>query len=477
VLANKNLKFMKKLSVILIATSLVAFSTMFISCKKKEGCTDKTALNYDPDAKKDDGSCKYAEDTATIILQGSITNDMTLKSNRKYLLKGFVYVENGATLTIEPGTVIKGDKDTKGSLIIKRGGKIMAVGTPQKPIVFTSNKPAGQRDYGDWGGIIICGKAPVNLPGGEGLIEGGPDALYGGNDPNDNSGKLKYVRIEFAGIAFQPNQEINGLTLGGVGAGTEIAYVQVSYNGDDAFEFFGGTVNVKYLVSFRTWDDDFDTDNGWSGKAQFCFALRDPNIADQSGSNGFESDNDAQGTQAQPYTSGVFSNVTILGPITPTNTQFNQQYKRAAHLRRNTKLKIFNSVFCGYPVGLLIDGSAAEANAQNGDLMFKNNFIAGCTNPLAVASGSSFDIQTWFNAQGQNNQITNINDLQLNSNAWNLTNPNFIPQSGSPLLSGASFSYAPLQNSFFEQVNFIGAFGNTNWAAGWTNFDPQNTTY
>lgn len=468
---------MKKLTFVLILAGLVVLGGVFTSCKKKEGCTDKTALNYDPDAKKDDGSCKYAQDTATIILQGSITTNTTLKGDRKYLLKGFVYVESGATLTIEPGCIIKGDKDTKGSLIIKRGGKIMAVGTVQKPIVFTSNKPAGQRDYGDWGGIIICGKAPVNLPGGEGLIEGGPDAYYGGNDPNDNSGKMKYVRIEFAGIAFQPNQEINGLTLAGVGNATEIDFVQVSYNGDDAFEFFGGTVNVKHLVSLRNWDDDFDTDNGWSGKAQFCFALRDPNIADQSGSNGFESDNDAQGTQAQPYTQGVFSNVTVLGPITPTNTQFNSQFKRAAHLRRNTKLKVFNSVFVGYPVGLLVDGSAAETNAQNGDLVFKNNIIAGCTTPLAVASGSTFDIQTWFNAQGQNNQISNINDLQLNANAWNLTNPSLLPQSGSPLLSGASFTDQLLQNAFFDVVSFKGAFGTTNWASGWTNFDPQNTQY
>ncbi len=468
---------MKKLTFILILVGLVILSGVFTSCKKKEGCTDKTATNYDPDAQKDDGSCKYAQDTATIILQGSITTNTTLKGDRKYLLKGFVYVESGATLTIEPGCIIKGDKDTKGSLIIKRGGKIMAVGTAQKPIVFTSNKPAGQRDYGDWGGLIICGKAPVNLPGGEGLIEGGPDAYFGGNDPNDNSGKLKYVRIEFAGIAFQPNQEINGLTLAGVGSATEIDYIQVSYNGDDAFEFFGGTVNAKHLVSFRNWDDDFDTDNGWSGKVQFCFALRDPNIADQSGSNGFESDNDGQGTQAQPYTQGIFSNVTILGPITPTNTQYNSQYKRAAHLRRNTKLKIFNSVLVGYPVGILIDGTAAETNAQNGELLFKNNIIAGCTTPLAVASGSSFDIQTWFNAQGQNNQIVNINDLQLNANAWNLTNPSVLPQSSSPLLSGASFTHQLLQDPFFENVSFKGAFGTTNWASGWTNFDPQNTPY
>ncbi|MGQ9847684.1 MAG: hypothetical protein ACUVQP_09330 [Bacteroidales bacterium] len=472
---------MKKVSLFLILASMVLLSGTFTSCKKKEGCTDKTALNYDPDAEKDDGSCQYSCtdcDTSTIKLQGTISTNQTLKANHKYILSGFVYVESGVTLTIEPGTIIKGDKDTKGTLIIKRGGKINAVGTPTKPIVFTSNKPAGQRDYGDWGGIIICGKAPVNLPGGEGLVEGGPDAYFGGTDPHDNSGKLKYVRIEFAGIAFQPNQEINGLTLAGVGDQTEIDYVQVSYCGDDSYEWFGGTVNAKHLIAFRGWDDDFDTDNGWSGRAQFCFALRDPNIADQSGSNGFESDNDAQGTTAEPFTSGTFSNVTILGPMNPNNnTNFNQLYKRGAHLRRNTHLKIFNSVISGYPVGLLIDGTLAETNAQNGDLMFKDNYLVGCTSNLDVASGSSFDIQTWFNTQGFNNQITSFDNILLNSNAWNLTNPSVLPQSNSPLLNGANFNHAALQNPFFEVVNFKGAFGNVDWTAGWANFNPKNTNY
>ncbi|MCX7696941.1 MAG: hypothetical protein N2Z72_04510 [Bacteroidales bacterium] len=467
----------RKLFLSLSTLSMVLFLFFSISCSKKEGCTDPTALNYDAEAEKDDGSCQYPQPASVVTLQGSITSDMQLTADKKYLLKGFVYVEAGATLTIEPGTIIMGEKESKGSLIIKRGGKIIAEGTPQKPIVFTSNQPAGQRDYGDWGGIIICGKAPVNLPGGEGLVEGGPDAYYGGNDPEDNSGKLKYVRIEFAGIAYQPNQEINGLTLAGVGNKTEIDYVQVSYCGDDAFEFFGGTVNVKHLVSFRTWDDDFDTDNGWSGMAQFCVALRDPNIADQSGSNGFESDNDAQGTNATPYTSGIFSNVTILGPINPNNTNYNAQFKRAAHLRRNTQLKIFNSVLAGFPVGLYIDGTLTEQNAQNGDLIFKDNIIAGCSTNLTVASGSTFDIQTWYNAQGQNNQILSFNDLKLNANTWNLSAPNFLPDATSPLLSGANFNHPFLQNTFFTVVNYKGAFGTTDWTATWTNFDPKNTNY
>ena len=173
-----------------------------------------------------------------ITVSGDISANTTWTSNNIYLLSGFVYVTNNAELTIEPGTVIKGDKATKGSLIITRGSKIWADGTSSAPIVFTSNEPVGTRTYGDWGGLIVLGKASINDPAGEKVIEGGVDpvkGLYGGTDDADNSGTLRYVRIEFPGIAFQPNNEINGLTLGGVGNGTTIDYVMVSFSGDDAF--------------------------------------------------------------------------------------------------------------------------------------------------------------------------------------------------------------------------------------------------
>ncbi|MBK8499803.1 MAG: hypothetical protein IPL52_13545 [Flavobacteriales bacterium] len=217
---------------------LVSVAVALPACKKKEGCTDPTATNYDADADKD-CCCEYASTPSNVIeVQGNITANTTWSNSNKYLLKGFVYVEDGATLTVQPGTIIKGDKPTKGSLIIKRGGKIMADGTASQPIVFTSNQAAGSRDRGDWGGIIICGRAPHNQPS-DPTVEGGPDAFYGGTDAADNSGVLRYVRIEFAGIAFQPNQEINGLTLGAVGSGTTIEHVQVSYSGDDSYEWFG----------------------------------------------------------------------------------------------------------------------------------------------------------------------------------------------------------------------------------------------
>ena len=217
-----------------------------------------------------------------VVLEGEITEDMTLKATDNVLLRGYVYVTDGVTLTIEPGTVIKGEKATKGSLIIERGGKIMAEGTADSPIVFTSDQPVGARTYGDWGGLVLCGKSTVNNTAGEAQIEGGPRSYYGGSDPADNSGVVKYVRIEFAGYPLEPDKEINGLTFGGVGSGTTIEYVQVSFCGDDSFEWFGGTVNAKHLIAYKGWDDEFDTDYGFQGKLQFLLGVRDPEHADTS---------------------------------------------------------------------------------------------------------------------------------------------------------------------------------------------------
>ena len=209
-----------------------------------------------------------------------ITENTTLTYPNTYTLKGFVYVPDGVTLTIEPGVVIKGDKATQGTLIVERGGKIMAQGTADRPIVFTSSQAPGQRKPGDWGGIILLGKAPNNL--GEQTIEGGVRSKHGGNDPADNSGVLSYVRVEYPGIEYSTDNEINGVTFGSVGSGTKVDHVQVVYSGDDSFEWFGGTMNADHLVAYGTWDDDFDTDNGFSGRIQFAVAIRDAQYGDKS---------------------------------------------------------------------------------------------------------------------------------------------------------------------------------------------------
>jgi hypothetical protein len=456
----------------------------------------------------------------TVTVEGVITTNTTWSAANKYLLKGYVFVRNGATLTIEPGTIIKGDKDTKGSLIIEPGSKIEAKGTVDKPIVFTSNQPKNARNYGDWGGVIIAGNAPVN-PLVRPIVEGGIGTPYGGNNPTDNSGTLQYVRIEFSGIAFLPNSEINGLTLAGVGSGTTIDHIQVSYNGDDSFEWFGGTVNAKYLVSHRAFDDDFDTDFGYSGKVQFGVSLRDPLQADQSGSKAFESDNDGGPSNNLPRTAPVFSNMTAIGPlVNPSpNANISNQYTAGAHLRRNTATSILNSVIVGYPTGVLIDGGGTAPLIASNELVFKNNIVAGSlTNSNSVrgqrdiiyigpangtsnltpnsvmssdsaAWGSAVGPLTWLKAGG-NRRYATADNVQL-LNPFNLTTPGLTPRSASPIVivspatapvAPANFTDAKVADAFFTKVNYIGAFSGSgtsadNWMAGWTNFDPQNTDY
>jgi len=423
--------------------------------------------------KNDDETPKGTKKTVS----GEISQNTLWEAKDTIILDGFVYVKSGATLTIEPGTLIKGLSDSKACLIVERGAKIIANGTAQKPIVFTSDKPAGERKPGDWAGIIICGKAPINQVGGEAELEGGTGAVYGGTDPNDNSGVLRYVRIEFAGYEVSNGNEINGLTMGGVGSGTTIEYVQVSFGRDDSFEWFGGSVNAKYLVSYRGGDDDFDTDNGFSGKIQFGFILRGPEEADKSdASNGFESDNDASGSSNSPLTSAKFSNITILGPYaTKTQANVNPNHKYGLRLRRNTRLSLYNSIIAGFNTGIFLEGPSMNLyNAANGPEI-KNCLMAGMIkNYNAKTDGTSLtqeQYETMF-AAGNNTLYTENADLKL-TNAWNWGNVNPMPQAGSPALSGASFTGL----TGFETVTFRGGFGTQNWTEGWCNWDPQNTNY
>lgn len=419
-----------------------------------------------------------------VNVSGEITSNTTWTKNNIYLLNGFVYVEDGATLTIEAGTIIKGDKVSKGTLIVTKTGTINAIGTECEPIVFTSNEPAGSRNYGDWGGIIILGEAPINVAGGSSVIEGGVDTpegdgSYGGANPADNSGTLQYVRIEFPGIPFLPGNEINGLTLGGVGSGTTIDHIQVSYSGDDSFEWFGGRVNAKYLIAYRGWDDDFDTDFGYRGKVQFGYVLRDPNIADVSGSNGFEQDNDATGSTNSPFSKALFSNVTIAGPKVNTGDVVNVNYKRGAHNRRNTQASIYNSIIMGYSeVGVRIEGVNTSQNAMNDSLQFKNNILSGHPDDYnCTTCDVAFNIDTW--AASNSNQTYLTNNLVGLVDPFNLSNPDPRPTAGSaPTTIGTYFS-GLLSDPFFTPTSYTGAFSTSdNWTdESWVNFDPQNTAY
>lgn len=437
-----------------------------------------------------------------VEVTGDISADTRWTADKVYYLRGFVQVKAPATLTIEAGTIIKGggkDVDPAGkqqgaTLIILPGAKINAAGTASAPIVFTSNKAAGSRGYGDWGGIVLFGKAPVNQPSATGFEGGLPGTVGTYSDVNDNSGVLQYVRIEFGGIALLANSEINGLSMYGVGAGTTIDHIQVSYSGDDSYEWFGGTVNLKNIIAFRGWDDDWDTDWGWTGKVQYGVSLRDPDVADQSASNGFESDNFNPGLPATglnaglPLTGGVFANMSNFAfSGTPSNAPSSKgsgAYQSGMHLRRNTSISIFNSLLVGYPEGLRLDAPTGTTgtldNATNGTLQLHGVVVANTTIPVRGAGAiTDAQAQAIFNTAAYKNQIipsTGVAALLLNSASFNLTAPNFLPQTGSPLLTGAIWD-GKGADAFFTKETFIGAFGTTDWTKGWANWDPQNANY
>ena len=420
----------------------------------------------------------------TLTIQGRINADTTFRKGNTYILKGLVYMVGNHTLTIEPGVVIKGSFSggDVAALTITRGSKIMAQGTPTEPIVFTSASPNPQS--GDWGGIVICGKAPINTSfnGTQGLlqVEGGidnaqGDGLAGSGDavapapiPADNSGVLSYVRIEYAGYAFQPDKEINSLTLAGVGSDTKIDHIEITYAKDDAFEWFGGTVNAKYLVTWKTQDDDFDTDNGFSGKVQFGLVMRDSLIADISTSEAFESDNNSSGTTASPKTSAVFSNITAIGPRATLNNVGNSLFRAGAQIRRNSALSIFNSIFMGWPQGILIDastGTPTDLNVDDSTLRIRYTTLAGnAVNVKYTASGSAptgendASMLAWFTTPAfGNTTLTNAVDAKL-IQPFNYVSPDPTPFAGSngyqPIVSGGNFTDPKLNDQFFTKVTF-----------------------
>lgn len=411
-----------------------------VSYRGAFGTTDWTATwtNYTPN------TTVYG--ATTDVLTGTISTNTTLDANKIYLLSGFVYVKEGVTLTIPAGTVIRGDKTTKGTLIVTRGAKLIAQGTIDKPIVFTSNFAPGLRNPGDWGGVILLGRSTNNLPNGTGLIEGGltlPEGNHGGTDPLDNSGVLKFVRIEFPGVAFAKDNEINGLTLGSVGSGTTIDYVQIAYSGDDSFEWFGGTVNAKHLVSTANVDDVFDFDNGFSGKLQFLVAQRDPKLADQAGqSNGIESDNSAGDFSVGPRTRPVISNMTIIGP---GNTGVDAKHEYANLWRRGSKMILGNSLFIGFKFGIDIRDKETGNALTDGTSLIKNNIYQSYTAGKdivadgTVPSFANVDLLKTYLTSKNNTTIDETAAAALLASPFSLTAPSFVLKAGSVAATGATF--------------------------------------
>ena len=356
-------------------------------------------------------------------------------------LDGWVYVDAGATLTIEPGTVIRATN--KSVLSVERGGKIMAAGTKAQPIVFTSVQGAGFRSNSDWGGLVINGNGINNLPGGIGVAEGGIGSEYGGSDNADNSGVLTFVRIEFPGYEVATGSEVNGLTLNSVGSGTRIEYVQVSYSGDDGFEWFGGAVNLKYIISTRTEDDDFDTDNGFAGMVQFGLILRDPSIVDTDTANAFESDNNSSGTELTPLTRAIFSNISAFGAskdqATWTGNPQNHKDGAAMRIRRASRLSIYNSLFLGWGKGVRLESSFTHNAAVSDELAVKNNILGGIYGKKYgdAAVMTEAEVESWFLTAARKNRMLGSDAEALIADPFNLAAPKFQPLVGSPVFNAS----------------------------------------
>jgi hypothetical protein len=515
-------------------------ATSYVGALGADAASDWTTgwTNFDPK------NANYAQPTDTTTLNGlvstlpvpgkkEITTTVTLDATKVYLLKGIIDIKDGGKLIVPAGTVIRALADLSanprnyGSIFVEVGGKIEISGTATNPVVFTSAKSVGERDRGQWGGIVICGDAPNNQITATTMAQieafntitfiggGTADASmgkHGGTDAIDNSGFIRYCRIEFAGLALQPDKEINGLTLGSVGSATELRNIQVSFSNDDSFEWFGGTVNSSYLIAFKGTDDDFDTDHGFSGLNQFGIAIRDRayydptwSVSGGSSSEGFESDNDGNGTGLTPYTSAVFSNYTMIGPVPVGSTYAsltNEEkggFRRGARIRRNSSQRIVNSIFMGYRNFAMIDGDSCIRNTnfaaalatlsaaigtpvdvKTKQIMFANNLIVNTTaavvsptdtaanglvevarpgnTPVGLVASKLAAITSWMKQTGA--LANNIDPVAFTTGTVlvdpmaSSTAPNFRPVAGSPALSGANFKDNPiLANLFINTPN------------------------
>ena len=384
------------------------------------------------------------------ILSGEYNKDITLTSNTQWILSGGVYIggdkQNSATLTINPGTHIFGQQGAD-FLWIRRNSKIMSEGTPDNPVVMSGSL---QESAGEWGGLVISGNAPVNgcnqgvelceIP-----FEAVTSEIFGGNQPEDNSGVMKYTQILFAGFAVRPNEELNGLTLNAVGSGTLIDYVQVHAGLDDGIEMFGGTAQMKHIVLTGINDDSLDWGLGWTGKAQHVLIQQ----AIDDGDRGIEADNNGDNPDINPRSNPILSNMTLIGSAVGS---------QGALLRRGTGAQIWNSVFTGFGSSCLrIDGEATYKNAGtpddlSGQLTIVHSFV-DCESNFADEESAKFLVSDWFNTQMGNSTVDPVLD-------------GYLPGAGSPLPTSGML----VDDAFFDNVSYVGAFkdSKSDWTEEWT---------
>lgn len=394
-----------------------------------------------------------------VTVSGVINTNMTWSASNEYHLNGKVYVSGGATLTIQPGTKIVGlynDVPAKASaLVITRNGKINAAGTASNPIVMTAE--SNHQYPGGWGGFVVLGNAPINQTNNP-VIEGIEsdelpayvDIHYGGSNANDNSGTIQYVRVEYAGANVSQDNELNSFTFGGVGAGTTFDHCQAYYGEDDAFEFFGGTINGKYLVSTSTHDDAFDFDFGYTGKLQFLVATVDANSTYYTKDpNGIECDNDSKGTSLTPFTHPTISNLTIVGTadgkVAKSAMSDGKSMKSCANFRRNCQFTLANSILYGYPTGILCETSNSY--------VFKNNVVNGVSTNFSGIT-----------ADATNTAAASVDAIGLTSPWGAYKSQTNLRPNAAPALSGADFGGL---DSWFTVTSYKGAIPPTTGGANW----------
>jgi hypothetical protein len=402
-------------------------------------------------------------DKPVIVVTGEITGNDTWTANNYYVLRGAVFVRNGATLNIAAGTRIIGEAGSVGTLIVERGGRLNAIGTRDQPIVFTSDQRIGARARGDWGGLIINGRAPVNIPGGEGVGEA-DTGVYGGNQPNDNSGTIRYVRVEFAGVEFSPDNELNGIAFQGVGRGTTVDHVQIHMNRDDGLEWFGGTVDIKYAVVSNAADDSFDWTQGWIGRAQFIAIHQKSDDGDW----GIEADNNEANFNYLPRAHPQIYNMTICGD---NDTAEGGEAFRAVLFRRGTAVTFRNFLVRARTTGMQIDNPDTIAQVNNGTTQIGAGVIWGATTNLHSSVAP-------FVANGRFPNVLAGGDpsaIGLSRNCHRHDSPDFKPTSIATLAGGQLAPIQPPNDGFFEPVTFIGAVPpppEDDWTQGWTSY-PQ----
>jgi hypothetical protein len=409
------------------------------------------------------GHALYSHVDQIVIVSDDVATDTVWTADNAYLLaKGgsdfpvYVGARDGdgpsATLFIEPGTVVFGDKQQLGTLAVQRGSKLIANGTPLMPIIMTSAFKVGERQPGDWGGLVLNGYAPVGSETGEREGEG-ETGLYGGDDPNDSSGVLSYVRVEFAGVRFTVEDELNGIAMQGVGRATVCSFVQSNRSADDGIEFYGGTNSCEYLLVTGSEDDSLDWTFGWDGYVSNMVVWQGLAVAD----HGIEADNDQQVPDRAPRSFPKIFNATFVG-----NQALEGGEGRAVRLRRGTAGLIRNAIFVGFPAaGIRVTEDETWAQAQQGNLAITNSFIFGNGN-VGQGGGNITDQQVidWLEADAARNQFV---DPML-GDPFNTVNPDLLPLPGSPALDAA---YGAPTSDYIGGV----APGNDPWIyQPWTNF-------